>query len=291
MIIKSQSQIKDKDKDNENGLYLVSTPIGNLKDITLRAIETLKKSTYILCEDTRVSKNLLDKYEIKSRMISNHKFNESKNLNKIISLLKSGEIISLISDAGTPSISDPGSILVNECIRNDIKVTPIPGPSAVATAVSISGFSEKFIFYGFLPEKKQALINVFNKISKFDETCVFFVSTKKVNKIIPDLKKYFSGRKIVFCREISKIYEEFLRKTVDDLELFNKELKGELTIVISEKKIDKNYSQKLSESDMNIINKMINKLTIKEITEIISQNKDTSKKEIYSYCLKLKNEI
>ena len=289
MIIKSQSQIKDK--DNENGLYLVSTPIGNLKDITLRAIETLKKSSYILCEDTRVSKNLLDRYEIKSRMISNHKFNESKNLNKIISLLKSGEIISLISDAGTPSISDPGSILVNECIRNDIKVTPIPGPSAVATAVSISGFSEKFIFYGFLPEKKQALMNVFNKISKFDETCVFFVSTKKVNKIIPDLKKYFSGRKIVFCREISKIYEEFLRKSVDDLELFNKELKGELTIVISEKKIDKNYSQKLSESDMNIINKMINKLTIKEITEIISHNKDISKKKIYSYCLKLKNEI
>ena len=289
MIIKSQSQIKDK--DNENGLYLVSTPIGNLKDITLRAIETLKKSSYILCEDTRVSKNLLDRYEIKSRMISNHKFNESKNLNKIISLLKSGEIISLISDAGTPSISDPGSILVNECIRNDIKVMPIPGPSAVATAVSISGFSEKFIFYGFLPEKKQVLKNVFNKISKFDESCVFFVSTKKVNKIIPDLKKYFSGRKIVFCREISKIYEEFLRKTVDDLELFNKELKGELTIVISEKKIGKNYSQKLSESDMNIINKMINKLTIKEITEIISHNKDISKKEIYSYCLKLKNEI
>ena len=287
MIIKSQSQIKD----NENGLYLVSTPIGNLKDITLRAIETLKKSSYILCEDTRVSKNLLDRYEIKSRMISNHKFNESKNLNKIISLLKSGEIISLISDAGTPSISDPGSILVNECIRNDIKVTPIPGPSAVATAVSISGFSEKFIFYGFLPEKKQVLINVFNKISKFDETCVFFVSTKKINKIIPDLKKYFSGRKIVFCREISKIYEEFLRKSVDDLELFNKELKGELTIVISEKKIDKNYSQKLSESDKNIINKMINKLTIKEITEIISHNKDISKKEIYSYCLKLKDEI
>ena len=286
MIIKSQSQIKDK--DNENGLYLVSTPIGNLKDITLRAIETLKKSSYILCEDTRVSKNLLDRYEIKSRMISNHKFNESKNLNKIISLLKSGETISLISDAGTPSISDPGSILVNECIRNDIRVTPIPGPSAVATAVSISGFSEKFIFYGFLPEKKQALINVLNKISKFDETCVFFVSTKKVNKIIPDLKKYFSGRKIVFCREISKIYEEFMRKNVDDLELFNQELKGELTIVISEREIDKNYSQKLSESDMNIINKMINKLTIKEITEIISHNKDISKKEIYSYCLKLK---
>jgi len=287
MIIKSQSQIKD----NENGLYLVSTPIGNLKDITLRAIETLKKSTYILCEDTRVSRILLDRYEIKSRLISNHKFNESKNLTKIMDLLKSGEIISLISDAGTPGISDPGAILLNECVRNNIKITPIPGPSAVATAVSMSGFSEKFIFYGFLPEKKQVLENALSKMSKFEETCVFFVSTKKVNKIIPQLKENFSGRRILFCREISKIYEEFIRINVDDLEIFNKELKGELTVVISEKKIDKNYSPELSESDINIIKKMINKLTIKEITDIISQNNDISKKEIYNYCLKIKNEI
>ena len=287
MIIKSQSEIKDA----ENGLYLVSTPIGNLKDITLRAIETLKKSTYILCEDTRVSRNLLDRYEIKSKLISNHKFNESKNLNKIVDLLKSGEIISLISDAGTPSISDPGAILVNECIKNNIKITPIPGPSAVTVAVSMSGFSEKFIFHGFLPEKKKAIEDVLNKISKFDETCVFYISPKKVNKIIPELKIFFSGRKIVFCREITKIYEEFIRKDIDELDILNMELKGELTIVISEKKIDKNNSQELSESDMNIIKMMINKLTIKEITEIISQIKDVSKKEIYNYCLKLKNEI
>ena len=232
MIIKPQFKLKEY----ENGLYLVSTPLGNLKDITLRAIEILQQSHYILCEDTRVSKNLLDKYQIKSKLISNHKFNEKKNVVKIIEYLKSGKTISLISDAGTPSISDPGSILVNECVRNDIKVTSIPGPSAVATAVSISGFSEKFIFYGFLPEKKKALSNVFNKISNFDETCVFFVSPKKVNKIIPELKKNFSGRKIVFCREISKIYEEFIRKNVDELELFKDNLKGECTVVISEKK-------------------------------------------------------
>jgi 16S rRNA (cytidine1402-2'-O)-methyltransferase len=287
MVIKSQSQIKD----NENGLYLVSTPIGNLKDITLRAIETLKKSSFILCEDTRVSRILLDKYQIKSQLISNHKFNESKNLNKIIDHLKSGKIISLISDAGTPSISDPGAILVNECVRNNIKITPIPGPSAVAAAVSISGFSEKFIFLGFLPEKKKTLLNMFDKISKFNETCVFFISAKKVNKIIPDLKKNFTGRRIIFCREISKIYEEFIRKNVDDLEIFEKELKGELTVVISEKKISKNNSQELSESDMNIIRKLINKLTIKEITDIISHNNEISKKKIYDYCLKIKNEI
>ena len=285
MIIKSHL------KSNENGLYLVSTPIGNLKDITLRAIETLKKSSYILCEDTRVSKNLLDRYEIKSKLISNHKFNETKNLDKIISLLKANETISLISDAGTPSISDPGSILVNACIKNNINVIPIPGPSAVATAVSISGFSEKFFFYGFLPEKKQAMINEFKKFSKLDESLVFFISPRKINKIIPDLKNYFSGRKIVFCREISKLYEEFIRENIDDLELFNNEPKGELTVVISEKKIDKKASQKLSESDMNVIKKMINKLSVKEITDFINQNRDVPKKEIYNYCLKLKNEI
>ena len=286
MIIKSKSILKD----NENGLYLVSTPIGNLKDITFRAIEVLKKSSYILCEDTRVSKNLLDKYDIKSKLISNHKFNETKNLSKIIELLKSGEIVSLISDAGTPSISDPGAILVNECIKKNIKIIPIPGPSAVSTAVSISGFSEKFFFYGFLPDKKQNLLNELKKLSQFNNSLVFFISPKKINKIIPDLKNNFMGRKIVFCREISKLYEEFVRKDIDDLKPFIKEPKGELTVVISEKKIDKNSSQVLSESDKSIINKMIDIFSVKEITNFINQNRDISKKEIYNYCLKLKNE-
>ena len=153
MIIKPQFKLKEY----ENGLYLVSTPLGNLKDITLRAIEVLQQSHYILCEDTRVSKNLLDKYQIKSKLISNHKFNEKKNVVKIIEYLKSGKIISLISDAGTPSISDPGSILVNECINNEIKIFPIPGPSAVAAAISICGFSDKFLFCGFFPRKKTAI--------------------------------------------------------------------------------------------------------------------------------------
>ena len=286
MIIKSQSQIKD----NETGLYIVSTPIGNLKDITLRAIETLKKSDFILCEDTRVSKNLLDRYEIKSTMISNHKFNEKKNISKIINYLKSDKIISLISDAGTPNISDPGAILVNECVKNDIKIFPIPGPSAVASAVSVSGFSEKFIFYGFFPEKKQSLINELQKLSDLNYTLVFFVSPRKINKIIPELKKNFYGRRIVFCREISKLYEEYIRKNVDDLEPFIKEPKGELTIVISEKKNDKKPSQELSESDKSIIKSMIKKLSVKEITNFISENRDIPKKKIYNYCLKLKNE-
>ena len=286
MIIKPQSQIKD----NKNGLYLVSTPIGNLKDITYRAVEILKESAYILCEDTRVSKKLLDRYEIKSKLISNHKFNEKKNLNKIIDILKKDKIISLISDAGTPSISDPGKILVNECIKNNIKVIPIPGPSAVATSVSISGFSEKFFFYGFLPDKKQILINDLKKFSNLEGSFVFFISSKKINRIIPELKKNFSGRKIVFCREITKLYEEYIRKNINDLVPFEKELKGELTVVISEKKEDKNSSQMLSESDMYVIKKMIKNFSTKEITSFINQNRNLSKKEIYDYCLKLKNE-
>ena len=286
MIIKPQFKLKEY----KNGLYLVSTPLGNLKDITYRATEVLEKSDYIMCEDTRVSKILLDKYQIKSNLISNHKFNEKKNVLKIVDYLKSGKIISLISDAGTPSISDPGSILVNECIKNEIRIFPIPGPSAVTTAISISGFSDKFLFYGFLPDKKKLLTNELKKLSENENSLVFFVSPKKINKIIPEIKKNFKGRNIVFCREITKIFEEFIRKKVDELELFEKEPKGELTIVISEKKMSKNISQKLSESDMNTIKKMINKLSIREITEILTQNSAISKKEIYNYCLKLKNE-
>jgi len=216
---------------------------------------------------------------------------KKKNITKIIDLLKLGKIISLISDAGTPSISDPGAILVNECIKNDIKIFPIPGPSAVSTAVSISGFSEKFLFYGFFPEKKQTLIKELKKLSELNSTLVFFVSPKKINKIIPELKIFFSGRKIVFCREISKLFEEYIRKNVNELEPFSKEPKGELTLVISEKKEDKNTFQELSESDKNNIKKMINKFSVKEVVSFIGQNSNVSKKKIYNYCLKLKNEI
>ena len=287
MINKPQSKIKNV----KSGLYIVSTPIGNLEDITFRAVEILRKSDFILCEDTRVSKNLLNRYEIKSKLISNHKFNEKKNLNEILSYLRSGKIISLISDAGTPCISDPGAILINACIEEFIDIIPIPGPSALVAAVSVSGFSDKFLFYGFFPEKKKELSLELNRLSKIDNSLVFFVSLKKINKIIPEIKKNFSGRKIVICREITKFYEEFIRKNVDELELFKENLKGECTVVISDKKNNKIFSQKLSESDKLLIKKMINKFSVKEISKVVSQNTNVSKKEIYSYCLKLKNEI
>ena len=282
--------LKSANRVFKKSLYLVSTPIGNLNDISLRAIETLKRSDYILCEDTRISKNLLEKYQIKSNLIANHKFNEKRNVVKIIKLINQGSLISLISDAGTPGISDPGSILVNECIKNNINIIPIPGASAVISAVSISGFSEKFFFYGFFPEKDKILKEDLENLSKLNSSIVFFISPKKINKNIPQIKKNFIGRKILICREMTKFYEEYKRSKVEDLEPLKSNLKGELTIVISEKIHDKKASQTLDESDKRLVKAMINKLSIKEITDLIIRKNDISKKIIYDYCLKIKDE-
>jgi 16S rRNA (cytidine1402-2'-O)-methyltransferase len=282
--------LNNKSDNNKIGLYVVSTPIGNLSDISQRAINTLSESEYILCEDTRVSKNLLKKFNINSNLISYHKFNEKKNLDKIIKLLKSGNLISLISDAGTPTISDPGAILINECLKNNINISLVPGPSAVSSAISVSGFDNKFYFYGFLPEKKKILNEDLQILSKLNCSVVFFISAKKFNKSIPIFKKFFSGRKILICKEMTKFYEEFFREEIDNLKIFEQNLKGELTLVISEIKKTKNISQKLNESDKNIIKKTIDKLSVKEIVNLISKNSDISKKEIYKYCIELKNE-
>ena len=274
----------------KNGIYIISTPIGNLGDITLRALEILKKSEYILCEDTRTSKKLLDRYEIKSKLISNHKFNEKKNLSKIIKILKTGCVVSLISDAGTPSISDPGAILINECLNHQINIFPVPGASAASTAISISGFSEKYFFYGFFPDRRNILKENFEKLANLDSCIIFFISPRKFNRSVKDIKKYFANRKILICREMTKFYEEFIRTEVDKLEPFELDPKGELTIVISEKIKEKKSSMFLKESDKKNIQKLIKKLSVKDITDLISQNSNAPKKEIYKFCLKLKNE-
>ena len=282
--------IKSDNNKIKVGLYIVATPIGNLKDMSHRAIDILSQSDYILCEDTRVSKNLLKKFNINSNLISYHKFNEKKNLSRVIKLLKSGCLISLISDAGTPMISDPGTLLINECLKNNIHISLVPGPSAVSSAISVSGFKDRFLFYGFLPEKKKLLENDFQVLSKLNFSIVLFIPAKKINKNIPILKKYFSGRKILICREMTKIYEEFLREEIDDLKIFEQGLKGELTVVISDFETINNTVQKLTESDKDIIKKTIDKLSVKEIVNLISRNNEIPKKEIYKYCIELKDE-
>ena len=224
---------QDKNK-MKKGLYIVSTPIGNLRDITYRALDVLKNSDFIICEDTRVSKKLLNHYNIKVELIINHKFNERKNLHRIIDLIQSQKIVSLISDAGTPLISDPGKILVEECVKQKIDIIPIPGVSAITAALSICGFSNKFMFYGFFPDKTTQAEKEFFKLSNFENSIIFFVSARKINKYFTLINKYFSGRKIVICREITKLYETFYRGKLKDLKKFNINPKGEITLIISE---------------------------------------------------------
>ena len=280
---------KDENLNNlKPGLYCVATPIGNLGDITLRAIEVLKNSDLILCEDTRVSRKLLDKFNINKKLMSNHKFNEKKNLKVILEFLENKKIISLISDAGTPSISDPGRILIQECIDKKIQIFPIPGPSAVSTAISISSFSDKYYFCGFLPEKKSEINKLFINLSKLNCSVVFFISPKKLIKIVDHIKNNFLDRKILICREITKYHEEYIRSNVSELSNINFSIKGEITVVISENK-KLNFNQ-LEESDKKKIKKLIKKMTIKDIIKEINKDKKISKKQIYNYFIDLKKE-
>ena len=279
-------EVNDKLKP---GLYCVSTPIGNLGDITLRALYVLKKSDIILCEDTRVSGKLLSKFNIKTKMISNHKFNEKKNLDNILKLLNQKKIISVISDAGTPVISDPGSILINECILNNINIYPIPGVSASTTAISISGFSDKYFFGGFLPEKKKDLNNLFDIIKKLNFSFVFFISPKKLKKIINEIQKYFIDNDILIAREISKLHEEYIRIKVRNLSELEISQKGEMTVVISQNLKPQNRLQLLDESVKKKINKLLKKMSIRDITSKIALEHNVSKKLVYDYCLEKKN--
>ena len=276
-------------QSQKKGLYLVSTPIGNLGDLTIRALEILNNSELILCEDTRVSIKLLNHFNIKTQLLAFHKFNERKKTKDIINHLMNGKIISLISDAGTPAISDPGKILVKECISNDIPVMPIPGASSVLTSLSISGFSDKFIFYGFLEEKKNKLIKELEFLSKMDCSIVLFIPPKKLIKNLEIVINFFKKREIVLCREMTKIHEEFIRCKVEDLKKIKIYDKGELTIVISEIKESTNSFSFLTESDKKIIKMMLKNKSIKDIIKKFS-NKKIPKKIIYDFCLKLKNE-
>ena len=275
-------------KHQLKSLYIVSTPIGNLDDITLRAIEVLKNSDIIICEDTRHSIKLLNHLKIKKKLISCHKFNEKKQTIEVIKHINQGKILSLISDAGTPLLSDPGRLLVNECIKNKINIVPIPGASSITSAMCVSGFSDQFLFYGFLPKTENELNKVLKDLSKISFSIVFFISAKKFNFYIKSLKNYFPDRKIMIGREITKIHETFFREEIKNLKLFKNSLKGELTVVISE------INNKIKEFDDKKISiqarKYLKKYSLKDTVDLIYQSEKINKKKIYQLCLKIKNE-
>ena len=275
-------------KFSSNSLYIVSTPIGNLNDITLRAIDVLKNSDIILCEDTRRSIKLLNHYKIKKKLIAYHKFNEKKKVHNIIEYINQGKILSLISDAGTPMLSDPGRILVNQCIENKIEIVPIPGVSSITTAMSVTGFKDQFLFYGFLPKTENELEKILSSLSKYTFSQIFFIPALKINFYLKSFKKYFSGRKIFIAKELTKIHETLLRENIDDIKTFNSRLKGELTVVVSEKSIEKNFVDK--DKIVNKAKKYLKRYSLKDTVDLILETEKTTKKEIYKLCLQIKNE-
>ena len=275
-------------KNFSKGLYIVATPIGNLDDITFRALDVLKNSDIILCEDTRRSLKLFNHFKLKKKLVSYHKFNEQKELSKLIEYLKEGKILSLISDAGTPILSDPGLLLVKACIENNINISSIPGPSAITTAVSISGFDEKYLFFGFLPKKENELVKTLSQLKEIDFSIVFFIPAIKINFYLDFFKQFFNDRDILIAREMTKLHETFYRFKVKDIELFKQSLKGELTVVISKKNI--NNVSLTNEEIILEAKKYLKKYTLKDVVELISKKEKISKKKVYDICLKLKND-
>jgi 16S rRNA (cytidine1402-2'-O)-methyltransferase len=218
-------------------LYIVSTPIGNLKDITLRAVETLKEVDFVLCEDTRVSGNLLNHLEIKKELISLNAFNEKKKIEQILNRFLSHQTAALISDAGTPLISDPGVRLVSACIQKGIEIIPVPGASALVAALSMSGLpTDSFVFEGFIPQKKGRHTKL-KELVEEKRTIVIYESTYRIEKLLNELSEYLPDRFVVVCREITKKFEETWRGFPKDiLQSFEQKVsKGEFVIVIAPK--------------------------------------------------------
>jgi len=218
-------------------LYIVSTPIGNLKDITLRAIEILKEVDFVLCEDTRTSGNLLKHYEIQKELISLNAFNESKKIDPIVNRILSNQSAAIITDAGTPAISDPGVRLVSACIDKGIEVISIPGVTALIAALSISGLpTDSFVFEGFIPQKKGRQTKL-KELANESRTIVLYESTYRIEKLLNELNEYLPDRFVVVCREITKKFEETWRGFPKDLvESFPERIsKGEFVVVIAPK--------------------------------------------------------
>ena len=277
-------------KLSSNSLYIVSTPIGNLDDITLRAIEVLKKSDIILCEDTRHSLKLMNHLKISKKLVSYHKFNEKKKLGNIIQQINNGKILSIISDAGTPLLSDPGRLLVNECIKKNISIIPIPGVSSIITAISVSGFSDQFLFYGFLPKTENELDKVLSKLSNQKFSIVFFIPSIKSKFYFNKFRKYFIDRKILIGKEMTKLHETFYHTEIKELQNLKNQLKGELTIAISESLKKKDTLNK--EKIINNAKKYLKKYSLKDTVDLIikTEKLTKNKKEIYKLCLKIKDE-
>ena len=271
-------------------LYLVATPIGNLEDITLRAIKVLEEVDLIAAEDTRNSLKLLNHYDIKKPLISYHRHNEELRVDNLIEKLQQGENIAIISDAGTPGISDPGEVIAKEAIKNNIDVIPIPGACAAINALIASGLdTTEFAFFGFLPINKKLKKEKLNEIKNETKTCIIYEAPHKLQKTLQDFKEVIENREVVLAREITKIHEEFIRGNIDEIISKSENLKGEMIILIEGAKKQENENE-LNNLSLEKHYEYYQKqgLDKKEIIKIIAKDRGVNKNEIYMYFTKNK---
>ena len=286
MNIKAPSSHKNIEPES-SVLYIVGTPIGNLSDLSLRALNILKNVSFVACEDTRQTRKIMSKYEFTNNLISFNKFNSQNKTGKLINYLNSGKSIALVSDAGMPSICDPGEELVKEAKLNGINIICIPGPCAALTALVASGLpSSKFTFEGFLPKKKSEREKILLEISKNDKTTILFEAPHRLKKILIELKEYFGGeREIYVCRELTKKFEEHIGNTINEVIGFfeGKEVIGEITIVIKGlKKSNKSTEYNKNEIRKELIELINAGLSLSKASKYLAKKNNISKSIIYN---------
>jgi len=272
-------------------LYIVATPIGNLEDISLRALKILSEVFICAAEDTRKTKILFNHHQIKTKLTSYHRFSERKKLNYLIGLLKDGNDLALVSDAGTPLISDPGLLLVKEAISLGVKISPLPGPSSVTAALSVSGFnSNNFIFMGFPPRKKNERLNFIKNLVKEQKTLILFESGVRIKKLLEDISENFPQKNIFIAREISKMYETFYRGEIQEVidELSNSKFgsKGEFVLVFEEISKNQNFESELSEESARILHLLVDHLPNNDAMVLASKILNIKKNILYKELIK-----
>lgn len=286
------------DKNETKGiLYICGTPIGNLEDITLRALRILKKVKLIAAEDTRRTKKLLNHYHIDTKATSYHEYNKFKKAPYLVEILKNGQDIALVSDAGMPGISDPGYVLIDLALKSNIKIIPIPGVSALITALVVSGLPiDKFVFEGFLPRKIKERKRYFRSIENEERTVIFYETPHRLKRALKDMLEVWGDRKIVIARELTKIFEEIIRGKLSQVltEISTKEIKGEITLVvqggIKKKEKDKIDFLKNEYIMQEYLKKLKNQgYSNKDIIKIAQEKLDISKNLIYKKLLEMKN--
>ena len=273
-----------KQQTLKSALYLIPTPIGNLEDISTRSIYILEQSDYILCEDTRVTLKFLNHLKLKKKLIAFHQFNENEKIKSILQDLKQNKILSLVSDAGTPALSDPGRLLISKCHEQNIDVIPIPGASAITCAISASGFSDQFFFCGFLPKKDKEINNMLESYKSLKASLVFFMPARDLEKNLIYFNKFFPQNNFFLAREMTKIHETYIRDKVSNLKNYTKDnLKGEITFII-----DNNLAspKKIVDIDEEI-KMLIGKMSSKDIAEYLSKKLAINKKSIYQKAIKI----